>query len=117
MIMNNRLVFAGLALSVSLTGCAELIPNTISPEFEHESHALQHVPFTSNPTNYGGEKFNLVAGWKITEHVNLSLAEGIDLDRKGGAYANGGVIPIYGESVGPREQFTGRVSYTFHVRE
>ena len=101
------IVVAGVALS----GCA-LVPNTITPEFDHVSHLTQHAPFTNDPTNYGSEIANIVVGYELPYNVKVDLVEGIDLDKHWVAPPNQG----YGEVLGPREQFSLRIGYTFRIK-
>lgn len=102
-----------LALLGGCTGARYLIPNTVTPEFEHMSHLTQHEPFTNQPTRYGSDLANLVLHWDVTHHVKFELAEGISLDRHWiDRYECGD-----GEQLGPREQFSMRVGYSFTVRQ
>jgi hypothetical protein len=94
--------------ALALAGCAAL-PNSVRPEFEHISHASQHEPFTDHPTRYGANVANLVLHWDLPKHITLELAEGVDLDRH---YVSSDSC---GEIIGPREQFTGRVAYSFTI--
>ena len=104
--MKTILALALLALS----GCV-VLPDTVAPEFEHMSHATQHAPLTSAPTNYGSEILNVTAEWNFGKHFYLDLSEGVDLDKRWTSTTT----PVYGEIVGPREQFTGRLGYRFTV--
>ncbi len=96
---------------LTLGGCA-LVPNSVRPEFEHISHATQHEPFTNHPTEYGANMANLVLHWDLPKHFSLELAEGIDLDKAYAVYGQ----PEHGEIMGPREQFSGRISYSIQVK-
>jgi hypothetical protein len=87
-----------------------MIPNTITPEVVHESHATQHRPFTESPTRYGADLAMLTFGWRLPHHVRIELSEGVSLDKH---YPQ---TPSYGEIEGPREQFIGRIGYSFEVR-
>jgi len=95
-------------LFLLLGGCA-VLPDYIGPELEHLSHATQHEPFTSHPTNYGSEVFNITAEWGALDGGPYAeLSEGIDLDPcRGGAC---------GEIAGPREQFHARFGWRFRIR-
>lgn len=93
-----------LIAAAAASGCA-VMPNSVSPEFEHISHATQH--FGANHTNYGANIANITAEWDVGRHVYVTLAEGIDLDRH---YRD---INSYGNIVGPREEFTARIGYKF----
>jgi len=104
--MKTQIVLA--AVLAALNGCA-LVPATVTPEFVHISHATQHEPFTDHPTRYGANIADVALGWNLAPHVTLTLAEGVSLDRH---YP---WMPGYGEIVGPREQFTGRIGYTFNT--
>lgn len=99
-----------IGVAVACSGCA-VLPDTISPEIEHMSHATQHEPLTNNPTHYGIEIAQVTAHWDLTKHLYLDLSEGIALDKRS-PYGE-----AYGEIMGPREQFTGKIGYTFSVRK
>ena len=103
-----------LAVAAQLSGCAAMIPNTITPEITHESHATQHQPFTQNPTRFGADLADVDLQWRLPHHFVLSLAEGVSLDKHYTTpqYA----AESYGEIMGPREQFIGRIGYQFQVR-
>ena len=107
-------IVAILAGGAYLSGCAALIPNTITPEVVHESHASQHEPFTQNPTRYGANLAGVELDWHLPHHIVVSLAEGVSLDKHYTTpqYA----AESYGEIMGPREQFIGRIGYQFQVR-
>ena len=111
-------LLAAIALAVficaSATGCAALVPNSITPELEHLSHASQHHPFTENPARYGANLANLVLRWDLGSRLHLDLAEGASLDKR---YAK----PQYaqdscGEVEGPREEFSARIGYSFNLK-
>jgi hypothetical protein len=97
-----------VAALAALGGCA-VLPDTVRPELEHMSHATQHRPFTSTPTRYGANMANLVVRWDLPKRFTLELAEGVSLDKH---YPD---IPAYGELIGPREQFSARIGYSFRV--
>jgi uncharacterized protein YceK len=99
-----------LAIPLVLSGCSTIMPNTIGPNYKHMSHLTQHRPFTSNPTNYGADMIGVVAKWKITPNLNLSLGESINLEKKYPGFQE------YGDIVGPREQFSAEVSYDFKIK-
>lgn len=96
-----------VALIVLDEGCA-VVPNRITPEIEHMSHASQHIG--PNRTEYGSEIASVVLHWDLPEHVTLELAEGVDLDHRWPAQEG------YGEILGPREEFTARIGYSFVVK-
>ena len=104
-----KLTALGAALA-ALSGCA-VLPDTVTPELEHMSHATQHAPLTDHPTEYGANIAQVDLGWQLAPRVALTLAEGIDLDRH---YSQ---TPSCGELIGPREQFTARIGYTFNIRK
>lgn len=95
---------------IAMSGCASLAPNYIAPEVEHLSHATQHEPFTDHPASYNANLVSVVAGYNLPHHLNLELAEGVALNPH---YARN---PSCGEIMGPREEFSARVRYTFQVR-
>jgi len=94
-----------LALCATLSGCAAL-PDTVRPEFEHMSHLTQHRPFTDTPTDYGADLVNLMLHWDLGRW-QLEMGEGFAVDH--------GYPASVGEILGPREQFTFRVGYSFRV--
>lgn len=51
-----------LAFALALSGCA-VMPNDISPEIVHTSHAVQH--FGATPTNFGANIAQLTARWNL----------------------------------------------------
>jgi hypothetical protein len=95
-----------VSMLLAIAGCA-IVPNSVRPEFEHMSHATQH--FGADQTNYGSDTANLIAHWDI-KRAYLELAEGVSLDPRW-LHADG-----YGETVGPREQFSARIGYVFQVK-
>jgi hypothetical protein len=101
--------FLALTMALGISGCATIVPNSIRPELEHISHASQHAPFTSSPTRYGANMANLVLHWDLPKHFTAELAEGVDLDRH---YRD---TNSCGEIMGPREEFTARIGYTFTI--
>ncbi len=52
------------AIIVALAGCATLEPDAVRAYVGHDSHALQHQPFTDHPTNYGESSVNLELHWQ-----------------------------------------------------
>ena len=92
----------------AVSGCMAVLPNTISPEVEHMSHITQHRPFTDHPTDDGALILGATARWNLGR-VYVEIAEGFD------------VCPHHmpddavGEIVGPREEFTARIGYTFTI--
>lgn len=100
-------LFVWLMLAM-LGGCA-LVPNYVAPEFEHMSHATQHL--NGEHTNYGANIASVVVGYNLPHSFNVELAEGISLD-KHWAQSN-----QYGDIEGPREQFSARIRYMIQVRK
>lgn len=108
----NKLTLSLSALAaLGAAGCAAL-PNTIGPELEHMSHATQHAPLTSQPTNYGSEIAQINLHWDLPKRFTLDLAEGVSLDKRDAAQHS---YREYGEIVGPREQFTAKIGYAFKI--
>ena len=99
-----------IAIPLLAPGCA-LMPDSISPEIEHMSHATQHEPLTNEPTRYGVEILQVTAEWNLTKRLYLDLSEGEALERKN--QSNQG----YGEVWGPREQFTGKIGYRLWTKQ
>lgn len=102
-----------LAVSLLMTGCAALVPDSIRPELEHMSHATQHQPFTNHPTDFDGELASVFAHWDI-HGAYLEVGEGVILNRLSAKNSQGETA--YGEIEGPREQFTARVGYVFELK-
>lgn len=95
------------------SGCGTLIPNTLTPEFEHVSHTLQHAPFTKTPTEYGYNAVQLTADWKLPKGFNLSVSEGYILN-KSQSYNN---VPEVGGMVSTtHEVFTAKIGYAFNLK-
>ena len=101
-----------LAAVLSLSGCC-LAPNSVRPELQHLSHASQHAPFTSHPTNYGANTLELMAHWDLP-HAYVEIGEGIALESQWATAegAHGGC----GEIEGPREQFIARFGLVIPTR-
>ena len=99
-----------LVLAALCSGCA-LAPNTIRPELEHISHLTQH--FGSNQTRYGADIVSVVAHWDTPHHTFIEIGEGIDIDKRTQYKGE----QQCGEIMGPREQFTARIGYTFTVKK
>lgn len=98
-----KAISAALAAAFLLQGCA-VLPNTVGPELEHMSHATQHEPFTSHPTNYGSEILNFTAEWARDDGTGprLDISEGAVIGPD--------------EIAGPREQFSARFGWRFRIR-
>lgn len=93
-------------LCALLSGCAAM-PDSVRPELEHLSHATQHRPFTSDPTDYAADILSLVLHWDVA-HWQVEVAEGLVIERC--------KPPVWcGEIMGPREQFQARVQYVWAV--
>jgi hypothetical protein len=104
-------VLIAAALLAALSGCATLEPNAINVEGEHLSHLTQHRPFTDHPTDYGANELGVIAHWNLGSHAYADVGEGYNFSH------NWPAINSHGEIVGPREQFTARIGWTFRVRE
>jgi hypothetical protein len=94
-------------------------PDTVGPEIEHMSHATQHAPLTSSPTDYGVELLSVVARWDIPRGFYLELAEGFALERHEtfpGYVNRGQTVEGYGELLGPRESFSARFGWRWRVK-
>lgn len=81
---------------------------SLFPEVEHMSHADQHRPFTSTPTEYGA---NLIGvGIDITfKQLSVQLVESYNLSPCYQVYGH----EEHGEIMGGRENFSLRVQYKF----
>ena len=100
----DRLI-VGIAL-LALTGCASLEPDRLTADVGHESHAIQHEPFTNEPTTYGR---TVLAGatvpWdRAPWHTEVSEAWDVLNDGNDGSKA-------------PREVFNAKVSYDIWSRK
>lgn len=100
-----------IAAVLCLPGCV-LVPNSIRPEVQHMSHAMQHVG--PNPTHYGANTFELMAHWDIKKIAYFELGEGIALDKRSGCVEHQDMG--YGEIIGPREQFVARVGLVIPLK-
>ena len=97
------------AISLSLAGCAAITPDSTRFELEHVSHATQHAPFTSHPTNYGYDEAQVVAHWHVPHSgAYMEIGEGFVLEPCKNNQCGG--------LSGPREVFTGRVGYVFQFK-
>lgn len=94
----GNLLFAFL-LGGSLAGCA-LQPDRVTADVGHESHATQHAPFASNPTNYGRTVLlGATAHWD-RHRWHAEVSEAWDVINDGND-----------DSKAPREVFNAKVSY------
>lgn len=98
--------FAACALPI-LAGCASLTPDSVSIFTQHISHATQHEPFTTEPTNYGSDIAGIAVAYTPLSRLHLSLSEGATIepcDRVLNQRECGGMW-------GPREVFQATISY------
>ena len=102
---------ASSLILLCLTSCS-LVPNSIRPEVQHMSHAMQH--FGPDQTHYGVNTLELMAHWDIGKVAYFEVGEGIALDKRSGCerYQDSG----YGEIIGPREQFIARVGLVIPLK-
>ncbi len=100
-------------LIMSLSGCA-IVPDSIRPEIQHQSHMTQHWPITSHETHYGVNTVELMAHWDVKKVAYFEVGEGIAIDRQSGCVQNQDVG--YGEIIGPREQFLARVGLVIPIK-
>lgn len=92
------------------------IPNTIGPEFIHQSHFSQHF---GEGTDYGSDALALTAHWDLPKNFYVDISEAVSLNarRQYQGYENGGATMYgYGEIMGPREQFIARVGYNWRLK-
>lgn len=92
-----------LVMASAMSGCVEMIPNTVSPEVVHMSHVTQHPPFVSTNENFYVNMAQVTARW---EHVGPTFVE----------ISEGYAINKTPEINGPREEFTLKVGYAIRVR-
>jgi hypothetical protein len=91
------MIKALLATSVLCSGCA-VLPNAVRMDVGHESHATQHKPFTTNPTNYGRSiEAGMTARW-TRGRWSLDVSESYSLQGTDGGPA-------------PHEVFEAKVGY------
>jgi hypothetical protein len=107
-----RIIFVALCV-LCVSGCTVLRtiePDALPIEVTHVSHLTQH--FGSEPTNYGYNAVSLGARWKVGP-VNVTLSEGYVLDsRQTWTFADTGrQQELHSGLIGPREVFTGRITY------
>ncbi len=104
-----------VAVAAAISGCAALVPNTITPEVQHGSELFQHQPFTSHPTNYGYEVVDVCAQWNV-RHAFVAISEGYNLSPDRVRWPDG-TVAARGALIGAsREVFTARVGYTFVIK-
>lgn len=85
-------------------GVYDWLPDDLRLEAEHISHATQHEPFTSKPTDYRFDAVSLVARWHRGP-LSLEIGEGESLDA--GVLIGGHLV--HGALLGPREVFHARL--------
>ena len=114
----DRLIkfFIALAVAIAIIGSITVRAHAgdwgivVFPEFEHQSHMTQHRPFTDEPTKFGAELIGL--GLEIDyKALRLELVESYNLGPRQTVYN----CPEYGDIVGPKENFSGRLSYRFRL--
>ena len=103
---NTRVTALACAAIITMPGCAALKPVGVPIEFEHISHATQHIG--ANRTNYGVNVASVGLHWKPAPRLNVVLMEGFALNKEY-TYADG--EHSCGALWGGREVFTARVSY------
>ena len=81
-----------------LTACATLAPDALRIETAHESHLLEHAPFTNTPTSHGLDRASLIMRW-YRGPVTLEVGEGYSF------HGMDGCLDC------PREIFEGRLAY------
>jgi len=112
--LRDELILFVICLSIlfwviCLSSCAAL-PNTITPQLTHESHIMQHEPFTNQPTDYGANILETEARWNLPRNFTLSVADGVNLSQQ---YPQ---MPGYGEIMGrTRETFRASFGYSFVI--
>lgn len=92
--------------AVLIPGCC-LVPNSVRPEIEHESHLSQHEPFAEHPTNLGVNIASVMLHWDLP-HSYLEIGDGVAISPRTGLG--------YGDIEGPREEFSARVGIVIPVR-
>lgn len=105
--MNARTLACGLAAAVSaLSGCCAL-PDKGFVGFQHESHMLQHEPFTSTPTNFGSDAAKVSLEWDRGP-LRAAVSELYNLDPNGANWD--------GCSQCPREAFQADIGLMFPLK-
>ena len=98
--------------AVAASGCASLVPNSVRPELEHQSHLTQHEPFTDHPADNAANFASVALHWDLAQrHAFFEIAEGVNLS------PHWQDPDTYGDVMGPRETFTARIGYVFQVRQ
>lgn len=97
----------GSLILLFTSGCAH---TSVLVEADHVSHISQHEPFTNNPTNYGYDAVSVGLRFRPAKGLTVDLLDGRVLE---GYYAGSN---SYGALVGPREVFTGRITYEWPLR-
>jgi hypothetical protein len=102
--------FIGIFL-MCVGGCTELRPVSVPIEVTHVSHLTQH--FESGKQDYGYNAASIGLKWKLDPHLELVLSEGVVLDKE---HYYGDNTKACGSLGGPREVFTGRVTYEIPLK-
>lgn len=102
-------VVATAAACAALSGCAALVPNTVTPFAEHVSHLTQHEPFCAadRQAHIGYEEVGVAARWDYRAAF-VEVAEGYNFASKEGQACAG--------LCGEREVFSARVGYSFRLK-
>lgn len=97
-----------------LSGCA-LAPVSAPIEITHVSHLTQH--FERLKTDFGYDTVNVGLKWAPSPGLSIKIEEGIGLDSE--SHINTryyGNQPAFGALLGPREVFTGSITYEIPLR-
>lgn len=109
------LVVIGVTLIAGCASLRDLEPSSIPIEVTHVSHLTQHLD--SNPTNYGFDSVSVGLRWRVG-NFSATVLEGVVLEnaRTWTVDSTGQQIPLHGGLLGPREVFTGRLSYEIPLK-
>lgn len=107
-----------LVLCLLLTGCTvmrTIEPSSLPIEVTHVSHLTQH--FGRDPTNYGYDAVSVGAKWRVS-NLSLTVSEGVVLEpRQTWTFSDTGQqVELHSGLVGPREVFTGRITYDIPLK-
>lgn len=96
-----------LLLTLIVSGCAALAPDTVRLQAEHVSHASQHIDGSGH--NIGAELVGVVAHWQ-TGAWFFNAEESYNVSQTPGCICAGGMC-------GNREVFQAQAGYEWKVRE
>jgi len=99
------------AITAAISSCV-LVPNSVRPEMEHDSHITEHSPIARAPMGYYVNKAQLALHWDMPGRLFMEIADGVSM---GPCWTNRALAGC-GEMLGPREEFSLRVGAVIQVR-